>query len=148
MSPRLVGALLVALGLFGAEASWAHGTKEHAKEAHFKVTPPADVKAAWALITAKLGEVEKNLAAKQLDPIHELGEQLEAGAHVLAEKSTMVADDKKARLTSALKQLDQAIDDLHHAAEGKDAGKIGLQLSKIKGLLPLIQSQYPQGALN
>ena len=38
----------------------------HAKESHFKVTRPADIKAAWRLITSKLSEAEMNLAAKEL----------------------------------------------------------------------------------
>ena len=120
----------------------------HDKESHFKVTPPADVKAAWTLITTKVSEVEKNLAAKQLEPVHEAGEHLEAAVHVLKEKSTMVSGDKKTRLASAIKQLDKAVDELHHAAEEKDASKMGLGLNKIKGLLPLIQAQYPSGTLN
>jgi len=143
-----VCALTLALGY--AAPALAQQKKDHAhgEESHFKVTPPADVKAAWTLIAAKVGEVEKSLASKQLDPIHEMGEHIEAAVHVLEEKSTMVTGDKKNRLGSALKQLDKAVDDFHHAAEDKDAAKIGLHLNKIKGLLPLIQSQYPPGALN
>lgn len=121
----------------------AHGKEEK----HFKVTPPADIKAAWTLITAKVEEADKLLADKKVEPIHEIGEQLEAAVHVLEEKSTMVSGDKKTRLTSALKQLDKAVDDLHHAAEGKDAGRAGVELKKIKGLLPLVEGQYPAGAL-
>lgn len=121
---------------------------EHGNELHFKVTPPADVKAAWTLITSKVSEAEKSLAAKQFDPIHEIGEHIEAGVHVLKDKSTMVAGDKKAKLSSAIEQLDKVVDDFHHAAEEKDASKMGLGLSKIKGLLPLIQAQYPSGTLN
>ena len=75
-------------------------------------------------------------------------EHLEAAVHVLKEKSTMVSGDKKTRLASAIKQLDKAVDELHHAAEEKDASKMGLGLNKIKGLLPLIQAQYPSGTLN
>ena len=119
-----------------------------ARSSHFKVTPPADLKAAWTLITTKVSEAEKSLAAKQLDPIHEIGEHIEAAVQVLEEKSTMVSGDKKTRLTSTLKQLDKAVDEFHHAAEEKDASKVGLGLSKIKSLLPLIQAQYPSGALN
>ena len=33
----------------------------HAKESHFNVTRPADVKAAWRLITSKVSEAEKIL---------------------------------------------------------------------------------------
>ena len=120
----------------------------HGKESHFNVTPPADVKAAWTLITTKVSEAEKSLASKQFDPIHEIGEHMEAAVHVLKDKSTMVADDKKAKLSSAIEQLDKVVDDFHHAAEEKDASRMGLGLSKIKGLLPLIQAQYPSETLN
>ena len=67
---------------------------------------------------------------------------------VLKEQSTMVSGDEKRRLSSAIEQLDKAVDELHHAAEDKDASRAGLGLRKIKGLLPLIQAQYPAGTLN
>lgn len=142
----IAAALAFAFGMPAlAQKKDDHG---HGKEQkHFKVTPPADLKAAWTLITAKVEEANKLLADKKVDPIHEIGEQLEAAVHVLGEKSTMVTGDKKTRLSSALKQLDKAVDDLHHAAEGKDAGKIGVELKKIQGLLPLVEGQYPAGAL-
>ena len=66
---------------------------------------------------------------------------------MLKEHSTMVSADKKTRLSSAIEQLDKAVDELHHAAEEKDAGRAGLGLRKIKDLLPLIQAQYPSGTL-
>lgn len=141
-------ALTVALGYAGPALAQQKKDHAHGKESHFKVTPPADVKAAWTLIATKVADAEKSLAPKQLDPIHEMGEHIEAAVHVLEEKSTMVTGDKKNRLSSALKQLDKAVDDFHHAAEDKDAAKIGLHLNNIKGLLPLIQSQYPPGAQN
>ena len=68
--------------------------------------PPPDVKAAWTLIKAKVAETAKLLAKKNVEPIHEIGEQLEAAVRVLTEKSTMVTGDKKNRLASALKQCD------------------------------------------
>jgi len=142
----VVAAVALALGtpaLAQKKDNHAHGKEER----HFKVTPPADIKAAWTLITTKTAEATKLLAEKKVEPIHEIGEHLEAAVHVLEEKSTMVTGDKKTRLTSALKQLDKAIDDLHHAAEEKDAGRVGVELKKIQGLLPLVESQYPAGAL-
>jgi len=110
-------ALAVAIAL--ACPAIAQKDHDHGKESHFKVTPPADLKAAWTLITTKVSEAEKSLAAKQLDPIHEIGEHIEAAVQVLEEKSTMVSGDKRTRLTSTLKQLDKAVDEFHHAAEEK-----------------------------
>ena len=124
--------------------------KVHAqeKESHFKVTPPADVKAAWTLITTKVSDAEKSIAAKELEPVHEAGEHLEAAVHVLKEKSTMVSGDQQKRLRSAVEQLRKAVDEMHHAAEDKNASRAGLGLTKIKKLLPLIEAQYPSGTLN
>ena len=59
--------------------------------------------------------------------------------HVLQEKSEMVTGDAKTRLASALTQLDKAVDGMHHAAEDKDAAQAGLELGKIKSLLPLVE---------
>ena len=140
--------VLATVVVYAGPATAQKKEHSHGKESHFKVTPPADIKAAWSSLAAKISEAEKSLAAKQLEPIHEMGEHIEAAVHVLEEKSTMVTGEKKTRLSSALKQLDKAVDEFHHAAEEKNAGKIGAGLSKIKGLLPLIQAQYPPGALN
>lgn len=149
MLMRLTSACALVIAIIYAGPAIAqkkdHG---HGEESHFKVTPPTDVKDAWALITTKVSEAEKSLAAKQLEPVHEAGEHLEAAVHVLKEKSTMVSGDKKTRLISAIEQLDKAVDELHHAAEEKDSSRAGLELRKIKGLLPLIQAQYPSGTLN
>jgi hypothetical protein len=111
-----VCALAIAIALAGpATAQKKHHAQE--KESHFKVTPPADVKAAWTLITTKVSDAEKSIAAK-LEPVHEAGEHLEAAVHVLKEKST---GDQQKRLRSAVEQLRKAVDEMHHAAEDKDA---------------------------
>ncbi len=138
-------ALAIAIALAGPAAAQK---KDHAKESHFKVTPPADVKAAWTLITTKVSDAEKSIAAKELEPVHEAGEHLEAAVHVLKEKSTMVSADKQKKLRSAVEQLRKAVDEMHHAAEDKDASRAGLGLAKIKMLLPLVEAQYPSGALH
>jgi hypothetical protein len=149
MFMRLVAACAMVFAIASAGAAVAQKEEHaHEKESHFKVTPPADVKAAWTLITSKVSEAEKSIAAKELESVHEAGEHMEAAVHVLKEKSTMVSGDKQKNLISAIKQLDKAVDEMHHAAEDKDASKAGLGLKKIKGLLPLIQAQYPAGTLN
>jgi hypothetical protein len=149
MFMRLVTACALAFAIASAGSAVAQ-KKEHAheKESHFKVTPPPDIKAAWTLITSKVSDAEKGIAAKQLEPVHEAGEHLEAAVHVLKEKSTMVSGDKQKKLRSAIEQLRKAVDEMHHAAEDKDASRAGLGLTKIKSLLPLIQAQYPSGTLN
>jgi len=149
MLMRFAYACALALAIAHADPALAQKREhEHGKESHYKVTPPADVKAAWTVITSKVNEAEKNIAAKELEPVHEAGEHLEAAVQVLKEQCTMVSGDKKSRLSSAIEQLDKAVDELHHAAEDKDASRASLGLRKIKGLWPLIQAQYPAGTLN
>jgi flagellin-specific chaperone FliS len=142
-------AALAALALVFCDRGMAQDKHDHAhdKEKHFNVTPPADIKAAWTLITAKTKEARQLLAEKKIEPLHEMTEHLEAAVHVLEEKSTMVTGEKKRRLASALKQLDKSVDELHHAAEENDTGGIGTALTKIASLLPLVEAQYPAGAL-
>lgn len=149
MSLRAMAAVAAALCLtiatpVVAQKKDAHG---HGKETHFKVTPPADLKAAWTSIATKLDEADKNIASKNVEPLHEISEYIEAAVHVLQEKSTMVTGEKLKRLESALKQFDKTVDDFHHAAEDKKAAQVSVEIKKIRGLLPLIEAQYPPGIL-
>ncbi|MFN0218232.1 MAG: hypothetical protein ACKVP4_05380 [Hyphomicrobium sp.] len=132
-----------------AEDKHQHGAGQgHTEDAdHYEKPTFANVKDAWAFMTTKIGEAEKLLDEKKIEPVHEIGEQIEGAVHTLEEKSDMVAADAKTKLASALKQLDKAVDDMHHAAEANDAGGAGLGLKKIKGLMPLVKSLYPAGAL-
>lgn len=125
-----------------------HG-KDHGHEdkAHFEAKTFASVKEAWAFITATTAEAEKLASEKKIESIHELAEHIGSAVHSLEDKSGMVTGDAKTKLTSALKQLDKAADDLHHSAEKQDADATVLNLKKVKGLLPLVQSLYPAGAL-
>ena len=125
-----------------------HG-KDHGHEdkSHFEAKTFASVKEAWAFIATAAADAEKLLADGKLEPIHELAEHIGSAVHTLEDKSDMVTGDAKTKLAAALKQLDRTADDLHHSAEGKDADGTTLNLKKVKGLLPLVQSLYPAGAL-
>ncbi len=119
-----------------------HGDKGHAEKSHFKIAPPADVKAAWVMITESVAAAEA-----KADAADEAAEKLEVAFHTLEEKSAMVTGEARTRLASVLKQADKATDAFHHGADDKDAAKVAAELKKIKALLPLIEAQYPAGAL-
>lgn len=141
-------ALAVGMPAFAAD-DHGHG-KDHdhgGEKSHFNVKAPETLKDAWALITAKVAEADAALGAKNLEVAHEAGEHLEAAVHTLEAKSDVVAADAKAKLASALKQADKAVDELHHAMEEKDADAAQGALAKLKGLLPLVEGLYPAGAL-
>ena len=124
-----------------------HGDGHKDTAAHFDKQTFATVKEAWAFITAKTSESETLLAEQKLEDLHKVSEHFEGAVHTLEMKSDMVTGDSKAKLTSVLKQLDKATDELHHATEAKNAGASSLAVKKIKGLLPLIETLYPAGAL-
>jgi predicted membrane-bound mannosyltransferase len=132
-----------------AEDKHDHGAEHgHAeKEAHYEKPSFASVKEAWTFMKAKVGEADTMVAEGKIEPAHEIGEQLEGAIHTLEEKSSMVSEANKAKLASVLKQLDKSADDLHDAAESKDAAAAALGIKKIKGLLPLVEGLYPAGAL-
>jgi len=141
----LLGVSMPTLAADGHDHDKAH---EHgAEKSHFEVKAPESVKDAWALISAKVAEVDAALAATKLDDVHAAGEHLEAAVHTLESKSDMVGEASKAKLASALKQLDKAVNELHHGAEDKQTDTVAAALTKIKGLLPLVEGLYPAGSL-
>lgn len=126
----------------------AHGhEKDHGDQQHFEAKSFEGVKDAWAFMTTKVAEAEKLVAEKNIEPVHEIGEQLGGAVQTLEEKSDMVTGDAKIKLASILAQMEKALDDLHHGAEKGDADATALNLKKVKGLLPVVQSLYPQGTL-
>ena len=132
-----------------AEDKHDHGAEHgHAeKEAHYEKPSFASIKEAWAFIKTKVDEADTSVAENKIEPVHEIGEQLEGAIHTLEEKTDVVSQSNKVKLTSVLKQLDKSADDLHHAAESKDPAAAALGIKKIKGLLPLVEGLYPAGAL-
>jgi len=150
VSAAAAASLAFALPALAGEGHEHHdhaGEHGHADTAHFEAKEFATVKDAWAFIAAKVPEAESLAAAKSVDPLHELAEQIGSAVHALEEKSGMVEGDAKTKLAAILKQLDKAADDLHHAAEEKDADGAALSVGRMKGLLPVVESLYPAGAL-
>ena len=151
---RILNLTVVTSGLVLGGSAFAadshdHG-KEHAhgkEENHFKVAAPETVRDAWTLMTAKVAAADTALTAKDVSAVHEASEHMEAAVHTLQEKSDMVAADARAKVASALKQLDKAVDEIHHSTEDKNADAAAAALTKIKGLLPLVEGLYPAGTL-
>lgn len=125
-----------------------HGTEHgHDDKGHFEGKSFASIKEAWSFIATSVTEAEKLATDKKFETLHEIGEHIASAIHVLEDKSDMITGDAKTKLASALKQLDKAADELHHASEKGDSDAITLNLKKLKGLLPLVQGLYPPGTL-
>lgn len=152
--PKSVISVIAACALAGsvpaiAEEKHDHGS-EHGhseKKAHYENVSFGSVKEAWTFMKTKVGEAETLVSEDKIEAVHEIGEQLEGAIHTLEEKSDMVTAENKSKLASVLKQLDKSADELHHAAEAKDATAAALGVKKIKGLLPLVEGLYPSGTL-
>lgn len=123
------------------------GDHGHEDAAHFAAKEFATAKEAWAFLTTKVEESEAMLADGRIEALHETGEQIGAAVHALEKNAEMTTGEDKAKLVAAVKQLDKAADDLHHAAEGGDADAAILGLKKVKGLLPLVHGLHPEGTL-
>lgn len=119
----------------------------HDDKSHFEAKSFSTVKEAWSFLATTTTEAEKLLAEGKVEPIHEFAEHIGGAVHTLEDKSDMVTGNAKTKLAAALKQLDKAADELHHSAENNDADAVALNLKKVKGLLPLVQGLYPDGAL-
>lgn len=152
--PTSLISVIAACALAGSMAANAEDKHDHGaehghseKKAHFEKVSFGSVKEAWAFMKTKVGEAEALVSENKVDAIHEIGEQLEGAVHTLEENSDMVTAENKIKLVSVLKQLDKSADDLHHAAEAKDARAAAIGVKKIKGLLPLVEGLYPAGSL-
>jgi hypothetical protein len=123
------------------------GHEQKVETPHFEAKSFASPKEAWTFVVEKIAEADKLIAAKTIDPVHEIGEQLDDALHTLEEKSDMVTGDAKIKLAAILKQLDKSADELHHAAEDNSIDGAALALGKIKGLIPAVEGLYPAGVL-
>jgi len=119
----------------------------HEDTGHFATKEFATAKEAWAFLTTKIEEGEAMITDGRIEAFHEVGEQIGAAVHALEKNAETTTGEDKAKLVAAVKQLDKAADDLHHAAEGGDADAVFLGLKKVKGLLPLIHGLHPEGTL-
>lgn len=151
--PSVVSVALASLCLALCPPAWAekdeHGHEHKHEEAksHDDAKALGSVKEAWTLLSTKVAEADQHAAAAKFDLIEPVAHDLESVVKTLSEKSGMVEEGKKANLASAIKQLDKAVEAMHHAAEEKDAAAVGGETKKIRGLMPLIEGLYPAGTL-
>ncbi|MCZ7618959.1 MAG: plastocyanin/azurin family copper-binding protein [Myxococcota bacterium] len=90
------------------------------------------------------GDVESGA----LGEIHTKAEPLPRLAAILLERSGGLDAGKRARVEGAAKQMARVAEALHVAADGGHAARTRKALSQLDGLLELIRTQYPVGALN
>src|SRR5262249_25058536 len=118
--------LITAFSLgIGAPALWAHEHHGHAgsQEGSMQSTDESDDPIqAWTTIQQLVKDMETAVQSKKLHGIHEPTMKIRTPIKTLKQHSSMLSGDKGQKISSALKQLDTSVTDLHSASdEGNQA---------------------------
>ncbi len=103
---------------------------------------------AWAALVAARDAIARDVESGTLGEIHAKAEPLPKLAEALLAQSGDLEPGKRARVEGAAKQVARVADALHVAADRGDAAGTRKELSRLDGLLQLIDAQYPAGALD
>ena len=118
----------------------AHEGEDHGPGgAHF--TAPAE---AWKAAQGSVKSIESLVAAKNLKPIHDEQEKLDAALNYLQANTKDVAD--KARFDGAIKNATAASGRLHEAADAGDQAKVESGLKTLQGTIAMVEKQLPASA--
>jgi plastocyanin len=136
------------------EAPTAQGEHPNAPQAPGEVAPPEAIPAPsapsgiWTAIVSKRDTIDALIKSNQLKGIHAQTQALGTLANQLLNGSTMLDEDKLARVRGAVNQMGHVADSLHDAADKGDAAGTAAEFQKLDMLLKLIEAQYPAGALS
>ncbi len=117
-------------------------------EGHGDATsPPATLAGAWTALMAARDAIAGDVESGALGGVHAVAELLPKLVAGVLEHSEDLDAGKRARVEGATKQVTRVADALHVAADRGDGARTRKELSRLDGLLELIRSQYPAGAL-
>ncbi len=161
LAPAVVLLLLLLMSFLGcgprsepSEAPRARGEHQNTPQAPAEVAPPEAIpapsapSAIWTAIVSKRDAIDALIKNNQLKGIHAETEALGSLGDQLLNSSTMLDEDKLARVRGAVNQLGQVAESLHDAADKGDAAGAAAEFEKLEGLLKLIEAQYPVGSLS
>ena len=154
LAGALAASVLLALPL-AACADSGHGDEaESASEGDHHGAPgehgsaPASLSGAWTALTAARDAIAADVESGALGDIHAKAEPLPELVAELLERSDDLDAGKRTRVEGAAKQVTRVADALHVAADRGDADRTRKELNRLDGLLELIRTQYPDGALD
>ena len=125
--------LIAVFGLsIGAPALWAQQDKDPLK--------------AWATIQQTVKDMETAVQSKNLHGIHEPSMKIRPAIRALKGHSSMLSEDKKKKIGSALQQLDSAVTDLHSAADEGSQAKSETALKTVEGAFDQLKAEDPGAA--
>lgn len=159
MNKLLITAAIIALTGLQQPAAFAHGDEEHSKmEQHGQHEPSAihdeatqiktkddalkSMRDGVSFMDEAVNKHKADLFAdgKVMDQLHDVTVHIEEAAQFLGNDATNMEPAKKARLSSAIKQLVKTTTDFHVATHDKNIDKTLVELKKTQGALKLVES--------
>jgi hypothetical protein len=101
---------------------------------------------AWTTIQQLVNDMGTAVQAKNLHGIHEPTMKIRGPIKTLKGHSNMLSGDKGQKLSSALKQLDSTVTDLHSAADEGSQAKSEEALKSVASALDQLKAQDPAAA--
>jgi hypothetical protein len=101
---------------------------------------------AWTTIQQLVQDMGTAVQTKNLRGIHEPTMKIRGSIKTLKGHSSMLSGDKGQKISSALKQLDSAVTDLHSAADEGSQSKSEEALKGVESALDQLKTQDPAAA--
>ncbi|MBV9873543.1 MAG: hypothetical protein JO025_02340 [Verrucomicrobia bacterium] len=100
----------------------------------------------WATIQETVKEMETAVQTKNLHGIHDASMKIRAPIRALKAHSSMLSADKGQTFIAALKGLDDAVTDLHSAADEGNQAQAEAALKNVERALDQLKAQDPETA--
>jgi hypothetical protein len=142
---------LIAAFSFGISSPplWARENPGHAMDQNGSMHPmdmSDDPIQAWTTIQQLVNEMGTAVQSKNLHGIHEPTMKIRGPIKTLKAHSSMLSGDKGQKISSALKQLDSTVTDLHSAADEGSQTKSEEALKSVESALDQLKAQDPAAA--
>ena len=109
---------------------------------------PGSPQAAWSAIQQLVQNLENAVQSKNLHGIHEPSMKIRAPIKALKQHSSMLSADTSQKMIAALKLLDNAVTDLHSAADAGDQKEAESDLKEVQTAFDQLKSLDPDAAFN
>jgi hypothetical protein len=109
-------------------------------------TAPGSPQAAWSTIQQLVQNLENAVQSKNLHGIHDPSTKIRAPIRMLRQHSSMLSADTSQKMVAALKQLDNAVTDLHSAGDAGDQKDAESGLKGVQTAFDQLKSLDPDAA--
>ena len=109
-------------------------------------TPAGSPQVAWTTIQQLVQNLEDAVQSKNLHGIHEPSMKIRAPIRALKQHSSMLDAETSPKMVAALKKLDNAVTDLHSAADTGDQKEAETGLKEVQTAFDQLKSLDPEAA--